>query len=104
MIKSSKNGYSTATDLADWLVQNTKLTFRDAHHMTGKIVLLAEQKGCNLDELDITDLKKIEPEINNQIFGYISVKNSVKNKSSYGGTGFKKIKEAIQRAKKKIKK
>ena len=104
MFKSSNNGYSTATDIADWLVQNTELTFRDAHHKTGKIVLLAEQKGCNLDELDITDFKKIEPEINNQIFGYIGIKNSVKNKSSYGGTGFKKIKEAIQRAKKKIKK
>ena len=104
MLKSSNNGYSTATDIADWLVQNTKLTFRDAHHKTGKIVLLAEQKGCNLDELDITDFKKIEPEINNQIFGYIGIKNSVKNKSSYGGTGFKKIKEAIKRAKKKIKK
>ncbi len=104
MLKSSNNGYSTATDIADWLVQNTELTFRDAHHKTGKIVLLAEQKGCNLDELDITDFKKIEPEINNQIFGYIGIKNSVKNKSSYGGTGFKKIKEAIQRAKKKIKK
>ena len=104
MLKSSNNGYSTATDIADWLVQNTELTFRDAHHKTGKIVLLAEQKGCNLDELDITDFKKIEPEINAQIFGYIGIKNSVKNKSSYGGTGFKKIKEAIQRAKKKIKK
>ncbi len=104
MLKSSNNGYSTATDIADWLVQNTELTFRDAHHKTGKIVLLAEQKGCNLDELDITDFKKIEPQINNQIFGYIGIKNSVKNKSSYGGTGFKKIKEAIQRAKKKIKK
>ena len=104
MLKSSNNGYSTATDIADWLVQNTELTFRDAHHKTGKIVLLAEQKGCNLDELDITDFKKIEPEINNQIFGYIGIKNSVKNKSSYGGTGFKKIKEAIKRAKKKIKK
>ena len=104
MLKSSNNGYSTATDIADWLVQNTELTFRDAHHKTGKIVLLAEQKGCNLDELDITDFKKIEPEINNQIFDYIGIKNSVKNKSSYGGTGFKKIKEAIQRAKKKIKK
>ena len=104
MLKSSKNGYSTATDIADWLVQNTKLTFRDAHHKTGKIVLLAEQKGCNLDELDIIDLRKIEPAINEQIFRYINIENSVKNKISYGGTGFSKIKEAIQKAKKKLKK
>ena len=103
MLESSKKGFSTATDIADWMVRNIGVSFRDAHHITGKIVLLAEKKDCALSDIKISDLKKINSDINEDIFNYMSENNSVKNKLSYGGTGFQKIKESIRRAKKKIK-
>ena len=103
MYDNSKKGFSTATDLADWLVKNTDLPFREAHHKTGEIVLLAEKKGCMIDQLSVVDLKKIEPKISEDIFTYLKVNDSVKNKKSYGGTSFSEIKKAIKRAKKKIK-
>ena len=102
MLESSKKGFSTATDVADWMVKNIGVSFRDAHHITGKIVLL-EKKGCDLSDIKISDLKKINSDINEDIFNVMSVGSSVKNKLSYGGTGFLKIKESIRRAKKKIK-
>ena len=103
MYKKSFRGYSNATDLADWLVKSIKIPFREAHHKTGKIVLLAEKKKCQIEELSLKELKLIEPKISEDIFPYLQLKTSVKNKKSYGGTSFTEIKKAIKRAKIKIK-
>lgn len=74
MLESAELGYTTATALADWLVMNLKLPFRDAHHVTGRIVKTAENKACKLDELTLSDLQSVEPRITNDIFRVLSVK------------------------------
>ncbi len=74
MLNSAEMGYTTATALADWLVMNLGLPFRDAHHVTGAIVKMAEGKGCKLDELDLKDMQAIHADITNDIFAVLSVK------------------------------
>ena len=74
MLNSAEMGYTTATALADWLVMNLNLPFRDAHHITGAIVKMAEDKGCKLDELDLGDMQAIHADITDEIFGVLSVK------------------------------
>ena len=103
MYDLANKGFTTATDLADWLVKNTNLTFREAHQKTGKIVLLAEKKNKLLSQLSLDELKSIEPKINKHIHEYLSIESSVSKKQSYGGTDFNQVKKAINRAKKKIK-
>jgi argininosuccinate lyase len=80
------SGFSTATDLADWLVRVLKMPFRDAHHVTGQIVSLAEHKGSGLPELPLEDMQFIEPRITAEIFDVLTVQASVKSRTSYGGT------------------
>ncbi|MDC3090769.1 argininosuccinate lyase [Rickettsiales bacterium] len=104
MLIASKDGFSTATDLADWVVKNTDLPFRDAHHIAGRIVLMAEKKKCKLSELKLSELQKVESCIDKSIFNFLSVNHSVNQKNSYGGTSFTQVKKAIKRAKQKIKK
>ena len=79
-------GYSTATDLADWLVRTLKLPFRDAHHVTGSIVKDAERQGVDLDQLPLKAMQAIEPRISNDVYSVLSVENSVASRTSYGGT------------------
>jgi argininosuccinate lyase len=79
-------GYATATDLADWLVRALGLPFRDAHHVTGRIVALAEARGVGLEALSIGDLKSVEPRITEDVFGVLGVEKSVASRTSYGGT------------------
>lgn len=86
MRAAAGRGYSTATDLADWLVRELKMPFRDAHHVTGSIVKLAENKGVDLDALGLEEMKKVEPRITKAVFSVLSVENSVKSRVSYGGT------------------
>ena len=86
MRAAAGRGYSTATDLADWLVRELKMPFRDAHHVTGTIVKLAETKGCDLDALSLDEMQKVEPRITKAVFSVLSVENSVKSRTSYGGT------------------
>jgi argininosuccinate lyase len=86
MKRAAAGGHSTATDLADWLVLKLGLPFRDAHHVTGRIVALAEQKGCDLKKLSLADLKSVEPEITEEAFAALDVAGSVKSRTSYGGT------------------
>ncbi len=74
MLKSAEDGYTTATALADWLVMNLSLPFRDAHHVTGAIVKMAEDKGCKLDALDLADMQAVEPRITEEIYKVLSVK------------------------------
>jgi argininosuccinate lyase len=78
MLEDAENGFSTATDLADWLVRNAGLPFRDAHHVTGKIVKLAESVGVKLHELE--DMQDIEPKITKNVFEVLSVEKSVKSR------------------------
>ncbi|MBA2126474.1 argininosuccinate lyase [Hyphomicrobium methylovorum] len=86
MRAAAGRGYSTATDLADWLVKELKLPFRDAHHVTGTIVKLAEKKGVDLDQLTLSEMQSVEPKITKPVFSVLSVENSVKSRTSYGGT------------------
>jgi argininosuccinate lyase len=86
MRSAASRGYATATDLADWLVKELKMPFRDAHHVTGAIVKAAEAKGVDLDALALSDMQAIEPRITKAVFSVLSVENSVKSRTSYGGT------------------
>ncbi len=103
MFKMAGSGYSTATDLADWLVKNLKIPFRDAHHVTGTIVKMAENKGLALHELKLSEMQKVEKRISNKIFEVLSVENSVASRTSFGGTSQLRVKEAIAQAKKHLK-
>ena len=79
-------GYSTATDLADWLVRAIRMPFREAHHVTGRIVALASSKGVALERLTLADMQSVEPRITDEAFGVLGVDRSVKSRTSYGGT------------------
>ena len=86
MRASAAAGFSTATDIADWLVREANIPFRDAHHITGQIVALAEQKGIGLDGLTIEDFKFVDQRIDSRIHKVLTVESSVKSRKSYGGT------------------
>ncbi|WP_414461483.1 argininosuccinate lyase [Hyphomicrobium sp. DY-1] len=86
MRAAAGRGYSTATDLADWLVRELKMPFREAHHVTGSIVKAAETKGIDLEQLSLEEMQKVEPRITKAVFSVLSVENSVKSRTSYGGT------------------
>jgi argininosuccinate lyase len=79
-------GYATATDLADWLVRQANIPFREAHHITGSAVKLAESRGVALDRLAIDDLKAIDPRIDERVYAALSVEASVAARASHGGT------------------
>jgi argininosuccinate lyase len=79
-------GFSTATDLADWLVRVLGLPFREAHHITGRIVAAAEARGATLDTLPLAAMQEVEPRITEDVFSVLSVESSVKSRTSYGGT------------------
>jgi len=86
MRAAAGRAYSTATDLADWLVRALALPFRDAHHVTGRIVRLAEAKGCALDALALGDMQAVEPRITADVFSVLGVDASVASRRSFGGT------------------
>jgi argininosuccinate lyase len=86
MEQAAADGYATATDLADWLVRTLKLPFRDAHHITGKIVAVAAEKDLPLERLPLTIMKAIEPRISEDVFQVLSVERSVESRRSFGGT------------------
>ena len=97
MKKAAGEGYATATDLADWLVRTLKIPFRDAHHVTGRVVALAEEKGVPLHRLALADMQGIEPKITDDVFNVLSVVNSVKSRVSYGGTAPKNVRSQAKR-------
>ena len=88
-------GFSTATDLADWLVRSVGLPFREAHHVTGRAVALAEARQCALEELPLDALKEIHPDITEEIFKVLSVDQSVASRTSFGGTAPERVREQI---------
>ena len=102
MLELANNGYITATDLADYLVKNHAMSFREAYQKTAAIVNLAEKRNKKLDQLNISDLKKIEPKLTNEVLKIFDLKNSINAKKSYGGTAFDNIKKMILRYKKQI--
>ena len=79
-------GYSTATDLADWLVRTLQMPFRDAHHVTGRIVAIAAERGVALEKLKLEEMRSVEPRIGEAVFEVLGVERSVKSRTSYGGT------------------
>ena len=91
------SGFSTATDLADWLVRVLGLPFRDAHHITGSLVAIAETKGCDLPDLTLDDMQSVHAAITNDVFGVLGVENSVNSRVSYGGTAPVRVREQIAR-------
>ena len=95
MKAAAGSGYSTATDLADWLVREAGLPFRDAHHVTGRAVALAESKGCDLAELSLEELQAIHAAITADIFNVLTVEASVASRRSYGGTAPSEVRRQI---------
>jgi argininosuccinate lyase len=91
-------GFSTATDLADWLVREADVPFREAHHITGRAVKMAEERGCGLADLALADLQTIDIRITDGVFGVLSVDASVSSRTSHGGTAPVRVKEAIAAA------
>ncbi|MFL5045716.1 MAG: argininosuccinate lyase [Xanthobacteraceae bacterium] len=86
MKKAAGGGYATATDLADWLVRTLKLPFREAHHVTGRIVAIAAEAGQPLHRLPLERMQEVEPRITADVFSVLSVDRSVKSRTSFGGT------------------
>jgi argininosuccinate lyase len=86
MKKAAGEGYATATDLADWLVQRLGMPFREAHGVTGRIVAAAAEKGVALHRLPLAEMQAVEPRITEEAYGVLSVDRSVKSRTSYGGT------------------
>ena len=101
MLELAESGYITATDLADYLVKNHSMSFRRAYQITASIVNLAEKNSLKISELNLTELKKVEPKLTNDVFKVFDLNNSVKSKKSYGGTSFENIKKMILKYKKK---
>jgi argininosuccinate lyase len=91
MKKAAGEGYATATDLADWLVRTLKIPFREAHHVTGRIVAAAAEKNVPLHRLELAAMQRIEPRITDDVFSVLLVDRSVKSRVSYGGTAPKNV-------------
>ena len=94
---AASSGFSTATDLADWLVREAGLPFRDAHHVTGTLVAMAEKKGCDLPDLSLDEMQSVNPAITSAIFDVLGVHNSVASRQSYGGTAPSQVRAQIAR-------
>ncbi|MEM8934978.1 MAG: argininosuccinate lyase [Pseudomonadota bacterium] len=95
MKAAAGRGYSTATDLADWLVRTLNMPFRDAHHVTGAVVQRAEEKGVDLDSLSLADMQAIEPRITEDVFSVLSVEASVASRTSFGGAAPENVKREV---------
>jgi argininosuccinate lyase len=94
---SAGSGFSTATDLADWLVRALNMPFRDAHHVTGSLVATAEQAGCDLAELSLEQMQTVHADISEDVYNVLSVEASVASRMSYGGTAPAQVLVQIQR-------
>jgi argininosuccinate lyase len=102
MREAARQGYSTATDLADWLVREAGVPFREAHHVTGRAVKTAEERGGDLADLSIDDLKAIDSRIDERVFDVLSVDASVQSRTSYGGTAPERVREQIAAAREEL--
>ena len=103
MLALSNEGYTTATDFADYLVQNKNLSFREAYKISAKLVNYAEKKKKKLNELNLSEIKKVKNDLDKNVMKVFNVINSVNSKSSYGGTSIKNIKKMILKLKREFK-
>jgi argininosuccinate lyase len=94
---AAASGFSTATDLADWLVREAGLPFRDAHHVTGTLVKLAEGRGCDLPDLALAEMQAVHPAITEDVKSVLGVHNSVASRTSYGGTAPAQVRAQVAR-------
>jgi argininosuccinate lyase len=104
MKKAAGEGYATATDLADWLVRTLKIPFREAHHLTGRIVAKAAAQNVPLHRLPLATMREIEPRISDDVFTVLSVGNSVKSRTSFGGTAPKNVRAQAKKWLRKLEK
>ena len=95
-------GFTTATDLADWLVRVLGIPFRQAHHVTGRIVKLAEDKGCAIEDLSLDDMRSVEANITGDVYDVLGVDNSVGSRNSFGGTAPDNVRRAVTEARKRF--
>jgi argininosuccinate lyase len=95
--KAAGSGYSTATDLADWLVRNLDMPFRNAHHVTGSLVAMASERNIELHRLTLEDMQSVEPTITEDVFSVLSVDKSVRSRVSYGGTAPQNVRKQAKR-------
>ena len=95
MRKAASTGFSTATDLADWLVRELNMPFRDAHHVTGTVVKLAEDLGIDISELTLAQMQSVHSDITAEVFDFLTVENSVASRKSYGGTAPSNVRAQI---------
>ena len=103
MHKMANLGYTTATDFADYLVKEKKLTFRDSYHISSKLVNFAEKNKKNLDEISLKELSKFYKNLDKKVLKIFDVKNSMNSKNSYGGTSAKNVMKMIKKYKKEMK-
>jgi argininosuccinate lyase len=102
MAAAAGSGYSTATDLADWLVRRLGMPFRQAHHVTGRAVARAEALGCDLAELPLQALTDLEPGVTSDVYDVLSAAASVASRSSHGGTAPAQVRAQIARWKERL--
>ncbi len=101
MKASASAGYTTATDLADWLVRELGMPFREAHHVTGRIVRRAEELGIDISELPLADMQAVEKRIEKRVFKVLGVENSVASRTSFGGTAPANVRKAVAASRKR---
>jgi len=94
---AAASGFSTATDLADWLVRELGLPFREAHHVTGSLVAMAEKAGIDLPDLTLEQMQSVHSGIRADVFDVLGVENSVRSRMSYGGTAPEQVRAQIAR-------
>ncbi|WP_227287035.1 argininosuccinate lyase [Boseongicola sp. H5] len=99
---AASSGFSTATDLADWLVRELDMPFRDAHHVTGALVKMAEDAGCDLPDLSLAQMQRVEGRITEGVYDVLGVHNSVASRMSYGGTAPVQVRAQIARWKERL--
>jgi argininosuccinate lyase len=102
MRRVAQSGFSTATDLADWLVRHLKIPFRQAHHITGALVARAEALQCDLSELPIAEMRRVEKRITSAIFDVLTVERSVASRKSFGGTAPANVARAAAAARRRF--
>ncbi|MEC7488912.1 MAG: argininosuccinate lyase [Pseudomonadota bacterium] len=102
LAEAAKEGFATATDFADWLVKEVAVPFRESHHITGRVVAIAEERGCGLEDLSLEDLKSVDARITEGVFKVLAVEKSVLSRNSYGGTSPVNVRTEIVRARKRF--
>jgi len=102
MKEAAGAGFTTATDLADWLVRELAMPFREAHHVTGRIVRRAEELGCDIAQVPLADMRAIEPRIGKAVYAVLGVENSVASRTSFGGTAPANVRKAARAARRRF--